>query len=307
MEFLNNLFSPFKERLKSQLYGSLFFSWVICNWDIITLIFTDTKYFGESAGLKIDTISQYLDLCENWPRLILLPLIFTFIYLYIFPILDREIYKNRNKIERKKLNDKLELIKKEGYSQNEYIELFNKYQTLDKKIKTASDNLSDAINEYIEKSKSIESLETTNSQLTSEKSELAKEVMELSSMIDAFNSSHLPNSCLKGNWTMVLNQKDSSIPMKEIEISFENYSLKDISTTDLIAEIIFFSYNPTNKNFQIVLKNFNIKKESINIGNITCKFTLTVDNDTRVKYTASNIAFLGNQTIGSTITLTHLK
>jgi hypothetical protein len=119
-------FSPFKERLKSQLYGTLFFSWVICNWHIVTLILTDTKYFGKSADSKINTIFQDLNLCDNWPNLILFPLIFTAIYLLFFPLIDREIYKCRNEIERKKLNDKLELIRKEGYSQNEYIELFDK-------------------------------------------------------------------------------------------------------------------------------------------------------------------------------------
>ncbi len=307
MEFLNNLFSPFKERLKSHLYGALFFSWIICNWRIITLILTDTKYFGNSADLKVSTISQYLDLCkcDNWPELVILPLFFTAIYLFCFPLIDRLIYKYRNKIERKKLNDKLELIRKEGYSQNEYIELFDQYQALDKKIKNASDNVSNKINEYLEKSKSIENLEKINRELMSEKTELNRRIEAFISTIDAFNYSHLPNNCLKGSWTMAINQKDTQILLKEIQVSFENNHLKNLSTSKLIAEIVFFSYNPTNKSFQIVLKNFN-PIDGISIGNIACKFDVQIDDNIRIKY-VGNIKFLGAETIGSSISLIQLK
>jgi hypothetical protein len=105
---------------------------------------------------------------------------------------------------------------------------------------------------------------------------------------------------------MALYQRDSQILLKEFEVYFENFALKLVNSGENIAEIVFFSYNPKNKNFQIVLKNFNIKRESIVIGNITCRFNLVVDDITRIKYNG-NIEFLGAQTIGSIISLTQLK
>ncbi len=108
MEKENNLFEEYLksakdlvfERFSSPLIFSFTVSWLISNYKILMVIFTDqTNYFPLEH--KIWLIGEYL----NWTNGLLYPMIASCFYTFLYPFLDNKISKFTLQRKLEKRND----------------------------------------------------------------------------------------------------------------------------------------------------------------------------------------------------------
>lgn len=295
MEWFNSLFSPFKERLKSQIYSAIFFSWIICNWYILVAIFTDSKYFENDAEKKIQYIKEYFDVCTYWFNLIVLPTLYTLIYIYILPIIDKSIFKYRDKIERQKLKEKHELIESVGYSTNEYLNLHKSYEKAKNEIKSATVNLREKDKDLTKKISQVDELEDN---IEKQK----KTIDELNSIVKTYTIRDQANEVFLGEWKIEFLQKDNVQSLGTIKVKFDInkiYQIETQSSSNELATIILFDYNPSSLNVKILIKELKVG------GNIYNYILLSISNFTPSTQKIKGVLnFLnGNQNIGSEIIL----
>jgi|JI7StandDraft_1071085.scaffolds.fasta_scaffold106954_2 hypothetical protein len=295
MEWFNSLFSPFKDRLKSQVYSAIFFSWIICNWHIVVAMFTDSKYFGYDAQNKILYIKNQFEICTYWLNLIVLPASYTLIYIYILPHIDRSIFRYKDEIERKKLKDKLNLIESIGYSTNEYLNLHKVYEKVKNEIKSATETLRAKDNELTQNMGQI-------NQLKDNIENQEKAIKDLNSKLKIYTSRDKANEVLFGEWRIVFHQKENNIILDTLRVVFETDKISKLETTtssNEIARIIMFDYNPQFNRIKIVLEE--LKFTGYNFSYLL----LTIDNFTfQTQKTKGVLNFLNsNQNIGNEIIL----
>jgi hypothetical protein len=74
MEWLKGIFTPVSERIKSPLYGTVLFTWLILNWKFWVALF----FYNETIA-GVDKIIFLNSETENYFRMYLLPLLLTII------------------------------------------------------------------------------------------------------------------------------------------------------------------------------------------------------------------------------------
>ena len=125
MEWLKGMFTPVSERVKSPLYGTIFFCWLILNWKFWIALF----FYNETVD-GIDKIDYLTTQSDNYCRMYLYPLILTYTYLYLLPEIDIIVYKINEKNKTKKYEAKLGILSKSSVSGALYVNLLKEKEKL---------------------------------------------------------------------------------------------------------------------------------------------------------------------------------
>lgn len=82
-ENIKEIFESFKNRVSSPIFGTFTSSWITCNWKIFLYLFaSDIK-----TSKKVELITERLNLVTKYERLILGPLLLSFVILFVVPLI----------------------------------------------------------------------------------------------------------------------------------------------------------------------------------------------------------------------------
>jgi hypothetical protein len=127
-EITKSVYSTIKDRLVSPFYGTFIIAWLLWNWRIPYLTF-----FVDSSKLGIDklTIIEQNLIDNNW-RLYVLPVISTFVLLFVFPFVTNWVLSISLWFDRKRDEIKQKHNSKITYTFDEFNKYFikaNEYET----------------------------------------------------------------------------------------------------------------------------------------------------------------------------------
>lgn len=83
IDTIKGLFDPFKERFKSHFYGAFIGSWLLVNWEIVLVIFTNITLPDNQ-----NTFEFIKNQTSNVKLLLLYPFVFSLVYILILPWID---------------------------------------------------------------------------------------------------------------------------------------------------------------------------------------------------------------------------
>ncbi|MCW3161144.1 hypothetical protein [Chryseobacterium oryctis] len=158
-DILSSIFETNKERLKNPIIGSFLTSWILINWKPILILIFSSKNIEDK--IKFITLEY-----NNIFNILILPLLFSFLYIIVFPYLLMFIDKLTKKATEGRKNEALNLtildVKNKQKLAEEESELenikasFREKKDLNKKIEILTtqlderENLIDILNKEIE-------------------------------------------------------------------------------------------------------------------------------------------------------------
>jgi seryl-tRNA synthetase len=162
------------------------------------------------------------------------------------------------------------LVESIGYSTNEYLNLHKVYEKVKNEIKSATETLRAKDNELTQNMGQI-------NQLKDNIENQEKAIKDLNSKLKIYTSRDKANEVLFGEWRIVFHQKENNIILDTLRVVFETDKISKLETTtssNEIARIIMFDYNPQFNRIKIVLEE--LKFTGYNFSYLL----LTIDNFT---------------------------
>jgi hypothetical protein len=150
METLKNLFTPVNDRVKSPFYSTFIVSWILVNWKIFFVLFSDDKIFegyNKLNYLKLQISINHID------TLLLIPILFTTLYIYFLPQIDIIIFRYVTTNQAKKLEDKYRITKQYTVSGEKFIDLLLNYRKQKEELSKLDDDIKFKESEWMAKEK----------------------------------------------------------------------------------------------------------------------------------------------------------
>lgn len=209
-EIIESLRDGAKERIKNPIFGAIFASWIVVNWDIVLLIST-SKQDIENIIYTIRNISNF--------RLCLLPILLGIIYTLINPWGCYFIEKIRNIAFLRSKKDKLELEVKILTAKSDLVEAQTKNELL-------KDQIVSEMN-YEKKSRELEISEKQQSLADNKKrlDETTKKYAEVTASLEMHDAELSEIKKNIQNKVSQLNDLNSAIEGKEQE--FKNTEINN--------------------------------------------------------------------------------
>ncbi len=230
MESLKNLFTPVYDRVKSPFYSTFLVSWILVNWKIFFVLFSDDKTFdgyNKLNYLKLQISIIHID------TLLLIPIFFTILYIYFLPQIDIIIFRYSATNQAKKLEDKYRITKQYTVSGEKFIDLLLNYKKQKEVLSKLDDDIKFKESEWMAKEKMH--------------TELLNKVANLEINLQRTAPASL-NIFFPGNWVCRYRSDLISEPLREeFEIDGGYYKVIDNNQTTKIEyeirNIIFDSNN----------------------------------------------------------------
>lgn len=197
-DIINSFKAHLYERTSSPLLGAFIFYWIIFNYKLLIVIFSDLKPIEKFNEI---TSSVYPTWLEQWGNGLVFPAITTLIYILYFPKISNKIHEKwiKHQNELKEISNGKVLTKKEfGELQQKYFELelsFTKtFSEKDKNITQLKKLLDEKehllleslnkIDEYKNKTESNEKLEQKNLELANILETQTKQITQLQNEVN---------------------------------------------------------------------------------------------------------------------------
>ncbi len=140
-DWFKDVGSQVSERVRSPLYSVFILSWITTNWKAFYVtVFENSKTLGASKLAYIENTLYPIDSCLTYCKLIVVPAIFTGLFIWWFPQLVFKAFKVTEKFSQERRVEKMAILGQSVVKGERYMELRKKY---DEQIKGYIDLIND--------------------------------------------------------------------------------------------------------------------------------------------------------------------
>ena len=233
MDFLKDIFSPFTERAKSPFFGSFIIYWLIINWRIVFIIF-----FASNKDLHQLNIVDFLESQEYFNRdyLFNYPMLATFFYLFIWPIIDLTIFRIAEERKRIKIDEKIRIGREYSVNGKLYYDLKFDFEEERKKVLEFENK----------KTEYLSNIEQLQNELVQNRMEQKQIISESDRNIERIKVLESRNSTkfLEGRWQLTYRMKNGEPSIEDLEIKNHEYWIINGTDKQWVFQLDLIDYDP---------------------------------------------------------------
>lgn len=181
-----NMLKPLNDRINSPLYSTFVIAWCISNWQIFYVTFFITQ--RELGDSKLEFVINHLTFCNIWNSLhtVVIPLVATFVYIYLLPWLDNKVSKTFYEMRAKRKATKVTAMEKSPITAETYRALLMRYTKREEELTKFFDKERTWLEE--------------KQNMTSQALIKAQELNENNAIIQKYRQSSTAAEIFKGRW-----------------------------------------------------------------------------------------------------------